>query len=522
MSQAHPPSVDAPRLDAIDLACMWLSRGRPREALSAIADALAENPHDARALVVAATAHLALNDFASAERDALAARALAPDAAPTWVVYADVLSAMERDIDALEAIDVALKLDPVDADLHLRRGWCLYRQTRGREALACVGQVLRLDPTSVGARTLRAAVLNRGAWDLEADAEALSALQLDPSSVEAHVLRGTSALHRGDLAEAQTHLLEALRQDPLESMALEGMWVLRKRQHPILRFWKPGWRGPRDEGLAEPIFGPPAPIPMKVPMALFSACALLLPRPIAQGLQHDVEWSAWLAWSTAIVAGIVAGIVAIFSYTFLREFTRGLPRGVLHVLSFLHNFTLEPLGDVVLMLDRDNRHLLAAPRARSSVVITGFWILAASLAVWSWRDGNGVWLRAAGAAAILLPVCFGNWRGDTRQLIVSGAPAAAAWLAALALASTTFAWIGLILALAGFLHFAELTHPRKARHLLPLVLGSLLSLALAAIEPLGGASWSTESLWAAGATLVVGLVLVCTGSGSQLRAPSGS
>lgn len=522
MSLAHSSSVDSPRLNAIDEACVWLSRARPREALSAIARALAEDPHDARALLVAATAHLALNDFASAERDALAARALAPESVPVWIVHADVLGAMERYIEALEALDTALKLDPNDAEIHLRRGWCLYRQTRGREALACVGQVLRLDPSSAGARTLRAAVLNRGAWDLEADEEALAALQLDPSSIEAHVLRGTSALHRGALAEAENHLREALRQDPLEPMALEAMLVLRKRQHPIVRHWKPGWRGPRDTGLAEPIFGPPAPVPIRVPALLMAACALLLPWPVAHRLQEQTEWSAWLAWPAAIVAGALAGFAVFCAYFFLREFVRGMPGAVLQVLSMLHTFTLEPLGDLIVTVRRENRHLVPPGRMRSSIALTAFWIVAAGLAVWSWRDGDGLWLRAVGASAILLPVCFGRWQGDARQLAVSGAPAAAAWLAALLLASTTFAWIGLMLALAGFLHFAELTRERKARHLVPLGLGSALSLALAAIEPLGGASWSTESLWAAGATLFVGLVLACSGGGSQMHAPSES
>ncbi len=159
-----------------------LRRGATDEALSAARTAVAEQPQDAAAHRMLASALRLAGD-----RDA-----------------------------AIAAIDHAIVLAPEDADLHLERAGILLHERKVDEAQASLARSIGLDPNQFPAYILQAQLaLGRGDLD-EAERLTRTAARIAPEHPQIAALEGTLALRRGDADGALAMLNAALQVWPDE------------------------------------------------------------------------------------------------------------------------------------------------------------------------------------------------------------------------------------------------------------------------------------------------------------------
>ncbi|MEJ2375089.1 MAG: tetratricopeptide repeat protein [Pseudolabrys sp.] len=140
----------------------------------------------------------------------------APDA---WMNFANVLHALKRDADALDALDRALALKPGDPNALANRGNALLSLNRPQEALAALDQALARKPRQPGTLISRGsaqAALGRSEAAL-ADFEA--ALGLAPGHPTALYNRGNALLNLARPMEALAAFDAALAAAPSHAQA---------------------------------------------------------------------------------------------------------------------------------------------------------------------------------------------------------------------------------------------------------------------------------------------------------------
>ncbi|GAC1357419.1 MAG: hypothetical protein NVSMB38_39760 [Ktedonobacteraceae bacterium] len=134
-----------------------------------------------------------------------------------------------RYIEALNAFDRAIRLDPTYADAYEGRGSVLYQLERYAEALASYEQAIQLDAQYAQAYLGQGNVL----YYLKRYDEALAcqelALQFDPALTDAQLSKANVLYYMGRFAEALTAYEEVARCDPNCAQAYDGMgWALRQ------------------------------------------------------------------------------------------------------------------------------------------------------------------------------------------------------------------------------------------------------------------------------------------------------
>ena len=102
-----------------------------------------------------------------------------------WLTYSRQLSDSIRYVEALAAIERAIKLDETNPEAYYVRGTCLAMIARYDEALKDFNEALRLDEMSVPAWDAKAWVLGIMGKKEEALAAINRALELDPDYFEA-------------------------------------------------------------------------------------------------------------------------------------------------------------------------------------------------------------------------------------------------------------------------------------------------------------------------------------------------
>jgi Tfp pilus assembly protein PilF len=170
---------------------------------------------------------------------------------------------------ALETIERALALDPLDPHVHVVKAWILIALKRPRQALAAGAEAVRLDPGSDNAWAAQAlAHLQLENW-AEAEQAARQALEIDPENADAanalgealriqgrraetaahvaarlakdpldarsHASAGWAALQAGDRDRAEQHFVEALRLEPNQAWARQGLVEAFKARSPLYR-----------------------------------------------------------------------------------------------------------------------------------------------------------------------------------------------------------------------------------------------------------------------------------------------
>jgi tetratricopeptide (TPR) repeat protein len=156
--------------------------GQPQQAKTVLLKAIAIDAHYLPAQVAISVTCLALGQKDEAMYHADRAIALGPNNAFPHVTKANVLLALERDLDALAELEAAARCDPANAQLPMEMGdICLRNLDRPAEALDHYHRASQLDPTFFPAQ-IRLADLNLRLGNTnEAQSALLAARALAPN-----------------------------------------------------------------------------------------------------------------------------------------------------------------------------------------------------------------------------------------------------------------------------------------------------------------------------------------------------
>lgn len=146
---------------------------------------------------------------------------------------AKILLIVDRVNDARAAADQAIALNPLDPAGYELLGWISMHKTDWEGALQCADRALELDALHVGSLNLRAAALRALGRDDEADEVMRDALAEDPESSFSFANLGWRALHDRQYADAMRNFREALRLRPDNDWAKEGMVLALKARYPL-------------------------------------------------------------------------------------------------------------------------------------------------------------------------------------------------------------------------------------------------------------------------------------------------
>src|SRR5579884_396932 len=140
-------------------------------------------------------------------------------AADAWVNFANVLHALGRDAEALEALERALQLRPGDPEILRLRGDTLIALGRAREAIEAFDRVLAAQPRNGEALNGRGAARAALGKAHEALADFDAALALAPDHPGALYNRGRALLELDRPHEALASFERALRAAPANAQA---------------------------------------------------------------------------------------------------------------------------------------------------------------------------------------------------------------------------------------------------------------------------------------------------------------
>ena len=135
-----------------------------------------------------------------------------PEQAPLWHARALHLQQQNRPVDALEAAEKALDLDPRNADLQLLRGQLLHEMDEVEEALAHVAELVEADPDSRRARILYVQLLLEEARDEEAYSQLRELAARYPGDQDLRYSLALSGLEFDALDTSRSLLEELLEQ----------------------------------------------------------------------------------------------------------------------------------------------------------------------------------------------------------------------------------------------------------------------------------------------------------------------
>jgi len=219
----------------IDRALLLIQQSRPAEAERELRLALVEDPASARA-----HAYLALSQLEQGEKDdalktAQSAVGLSPDKAFCHHIHAYVLHRLDREKEAVPAVEEAIRIDPENEDHFALLASIRLAQRDWPEALTAAERGLALNPEHVQSANLRSMALVRLGRKEEAMATVDYALERAPENALSHANQGWNCLHRNDPRRAQEHFREALRLNPELEYARQGMLEALKARNPVYR-----------------------------------------------------------------------------------------------------------------------------------------------------------------------------------------------------------------------------------------------------------------------------------------------
>lgn len=124
---------------------------------------------------------------------------------------------------ASQAIDEAIRLDPLDASTWAMRARCDYSLDRFKAMLVSARKGLELDPESIQCRNLLSLGLERTGAVKSSLEQAVETLRMDPDDDDSHAMLGFALLQNGKHREARVAFREALRLNPMNESARNGM-----------------------------------------------------------------------------------------------------------------------------------------------------------------------------------------------------------------------------------------------------------------------------------------------------------
>ncbi|WP_193214626.1 tetratricopeptide repeat protein [Luteolibacter marinus] len=197
---------------------------RHEEAVGLLLGHLAQDPDDPHAYLELA---LNRNEIQGARQlaleDARKATGLLPGHPFPLALQSNILSALNREKEALPLAESAIALDPEETYARNAKTVALCGLSRWRDAEENARHTLELDPDDETASNLLAHALRLQNKLDESARESRRRLERDPENAFSFSNAGWAALQRHQVQEAENHFKEALRLDPELEHAREGL-----------------------------------------------------------------------------------------------------------------------------------------------------------------------------------------------------------------------------------------------------------------------------------------------------------
>ncbi|WP_261694238.1 tetratricopeptide repeat protein [Tahibacter amnicola] len=220
-----------------NLAMRQMQHGQLQEAMDTLCNVLAHQPDSALAHALLALCLRDRKRLSSAEQEAGAALALAPQLWFAHMAMGLVQQGLRKPELARTHLMTAIELAPTEDWPRRELGRHYLMLDQRTKALEWIESACAADPTD----TANLALLAQ--WHLEgrafdrAEAVAREALAIDPQSQDALVVLGWVALRQNRLEEAQEHAVWAVQQNPEDESALRLLVAIKTRRSPLLGLW---------------------------------------------------------------------------------------------------------------------------------------------------------------------------------------------------------------------------------------------------------------------------------------------
>src|SRR6516162_2631477 len=199
----------------------YLATGNLKAAEVQFKKAVRQSPQDPVIRARLAEVYLRLDDAASAEREARAARERGGDEADYWPILADALLRQYKFADVLDLIHPADRDAALESKVRTALGTAAIGLRDRDKAEAMLRDAVRLDPSAVKPKIQLAQLLNPKN-PKEADKLIDEVISAEPRSAEALQVKGEMLRARGDVDGALRLFDQALQIDPRDLLALLG------------------------------------------------------------------------------------------------------------------------------------------------------------------------------------------------------------------------------------------------------------------------------------------------------------
>ncbi|MHB0935603.1 MAG: tetratricopeptide repeat protein [Armatimonadota bacterium] len=207
-------------------------------ALREIRLALAQDPDNDHARLLAGTCYSQLGQHDNAQREAEYLIRINPHQPAGYALAAAIANDRQQYQDGLRLIDQALELFPEYADFHALKALMLCDSGQPEQALRSAEEALRIEPENYEADHARIMALTALGRHQETELGTLQALAHKPENAISWYQRGAQCLVQGRIEEARAAYQEALRLDPEMAEAQRGLLQIEGMRHPYFRpYW---------------------------------------------------------------------------------------------------------------------------------------------------------------------------------------------------------------------------------------------------------------------------------------------
>jgi tetratricopeptide (TPR) repeat protein len=304
--------------------------GRYQDAIPYFQTALTEDSNNSSAKYFLAQSFFLTKDIEKALNLTLSLRSEIPNSANVYFLLSQIYLSQDNLKESEENIDKAIEINPYDEHAFGQKAYILISKKNFEDALNFANEGLAINPKSNFCLNARTTALTKLDKKEEAKSSIENLLEDDPEDAHSHANVGWSYLEHNDTKKALTHFKEALSLDPNLDFARSGMVTAIKSKNKIYNLY--------------------------------------------------LRYSFWISKQSGknqwifiigifIVYKLSAKAITASGYTSLL-----IPLIIVYLLFALGTWIMEPLSNMLLMLDKYGKYLLNKKEKLSGQIFFGLLI----------------------------------------------------------------------------------------------------------------------------------------------------